>query len=291
MKAGWLFSLVALAAFVPPLGGPARAADAAFEVTGDRQENFRAAVTLGNPEDRKVGDWTLEMRLDRTVVQAFGAEAEQVEKGLWRFRPVDWTKEIPAKGEVRFTFIGRPGGLGTAQPDMKLDVTYVADTPVAQTPAPSAPPPAPAPAQGPAPSPAPAPSAAGAAAPAQPEKAAGPAAQPGKTAAPTPADGTAVAHTLGFKLKDSWPDGFVGEVAVVNGSDKTLRPWRFEFALDGKIDQAWGAVVKPAGAGRWVAVPEAYNKELEPGAFATFGFKATTPFKSRPSATALKQGG
>ena len=268
MKAGWLFSLVALTAFVPALGGPARAADAAFEVTGDRPENFRAAITVGNPDDRKVGNWTLEMRLDRTVVQAFGAEAEQVEKGLWRFRPVDWTREIPAKGEVRFTFIGRPGNLGAAQPEMKLDVTYAPETPVAQTP-----PPAPTQTPTAAPTPAPAPS------------------QPAKTAAPTPAGGTAVTHTLGFKLKDSWADGFVGEVAVVNGSDKTLRPWRFEFALDGKIDQAWGAVVKPAGAGRWVAVPEEYNKELEPGAFATFGFKSTTPFKTRPTDTALKQGG
>ena len=271
MKAGWLFSLVALAAFVPALGGPARAADAAFEVTGDRPENFRTAVTLANPDARRVGNWTLEMRLDRTVVQAFGAEAEQVEKGLWRFRPVDWTKEIPAKGEVRFTFIGRPGGLGTAQPDMKLDVTYVAETPVAQAP------------PAPTPTPTPSPAAAPASPPAAP-------AQPARTAAPTPAGGTAVAHTLGFKLKDSWADGFVGEVAVVNGSDKTLRPWRFEFALDAKIDQAWGAVVKPAGAGRWVAVPEEYNKELEPGAFATFGFKSTTPFKTRPTGTALKQG-
>src|SRR3546814_2114713 len=28
---------------------------------------------------------------------------------------------------------------------------------------------------------------------------------------PAAAPGTAVPHTLGFKVKDSWPDGFVGE--------------------------------------------------------------------------------
>src|SRR3546814_13532370 len=87
--------------------GTAAAADAVCEVTGDRPDNFRAAVTLRNPEDRAVTDWTLEMRLDRTVIQAFGADANEVEPGRWRFRPVDWTREIPAGGEIRFTFIGR----------------------------------------------------------------------------------------------------------------------------------------------------------------------------------------
>src|SRR3546814_4059480 len=40
---------------------------------------------------------------------------------------------------------------------------------------------------------------------------------------PAAEPGTAVPHTLGFKVKDSWADGFVGEVAVINGSDKALR--------------------------------------------------------------------
>src|SRR3546814_4761958 len=63
----------------------------------------------------------------------------------WRFRPVDWTREIPARGEIRFTFIGRPGALEAAAPDMTLDVTLAEAVPAPQasTPAPQASTPAP----------------------------------------------------------------------------------------------------------------------------------------------------
>src|SRR3546814_13406811 len=132
MKAGWIFLLSVLAALCAGLGagpvvGTAAAADAVFEVTGDRPDGFRAAVTLRNPEDRAVADWTLDMRLERTVIQAFGADADEVGPGRWCFRPVDWTREIPARGEIRFTFIGRPGALEAAAPAMTLHVTLPED--------------------------------------------------------------------------------------------------------------------------------------------------------------------
>ncbi len=288
MKTGLLAGLAlwGLAAHLSPAAG----AEASFEVTGDRGENFRAAVTLKNADERAVGDWTLDMALDRTIVQAFGAEATQIEPGRWRFRPADWTREIPAKGEVRFTFIGRPGGLPATSPALDLDVTYAA--PVAKE-APAAPPvgetaarpsdaqPSPAPAAGaPRQQPAERPQA-------QPEQAAVP---PRPAPAPAAEAGTAVPHTLGFKLKDAWAEGFVGEMAVVNQGERTLRPWRFEFALDAKIQDAWGAAIKPAGEGRWVAVPENYNSEIEPGSFATFGFKAVSKYAGRPASTKLLQG-
>src|SRR3546814_11366490 len=40
---------------------------------------------------------------------------------------------------------------------------------------------------------------------------------------PAAEPGTAVPHTLGFKVKDSWADGFVGEVAVINGRSEERR--------------------------------------------------------------------
>lgn len=284
MKTGLLAGLAlwGLGALMSPAAG----AEASFEVTGDRGENFRAAVTLKNDDERSVGDWTLDMALDRTIVQAFGAEATQIEPGRWRFRPADWTREIPAKGEVRFTFIGRPGGLPATPPELDLDVTYAA--PVAKE-APATPAAADTAAR---------PSNAETA-PKRPPKqqsADKPQAQPQQAAlpprpAPAPAAeaGTAVPHTLGFKLKDAWAEGFVGEMAVVNDGERTLRPWRFEFALDAKIEDAWGASIKPAGKGRWVAVPENYNSEIEPGSFATFGFKAVSKFAGRPASTKLLQ--
>ncbi|MFN4089900.1 MAG: cellulose binding domain-containing protein [Alphaproteobacteria bacterium] len=269
---------------------PAAAADAAFTVTGDRGENFRAAVTLSNPDERPVSDWTLELGLDRAVVQAFGAEAEEVASGRWRFRPVDWTRTIPAGGEIRFTFIGRPGGLGDTKPETKLDVTYAAETPVAEPPMAEAPAAAPPPAA--------VLPAAGSATGSPPDGTKEKSAEtPPETAAPaqptpkpTPAAGSEAAHTLGFRVKDAWADGFVAEVAVVNDSQHTLRPWRFEFALKGKIEQAWGAHVRSAGDGRWIAEPEHYNREIEPGSFATFGFKATGAGKDRPAGARLVQG-
>jgi cellulase/cellobiase CelA1 len=240
--------------------------------------NFRAAVTLRNPDARAVDGWTIDIDLDRSVVQAFGAEASEVSPGRWRFRPVDWTRQIPPGGEVRFTFIGRPGGLSVDPPETKLEVTYASPAPpqaAAPTPAKPAAQPAPSPAPSPAPTPAPAPAPPQQAAPEQ---------------KPTPPTGTEVVHTLGFKVKDAWADGFVGEVAVVNGSERSLRPWRFEFAMDGRIEQTWGADIKADGDGRWVALPHDYNREIEPGGFATFGFKSTSPFRSRPASTRLLQG-
>ena len=99
--------------------------------------------------------------------------------------------------------------------------------------------------------------------------------------------GEAVEHTLAFKLQSSWESGFTAEVVVVNGSDRRLRPWRLEFALDAEIVEMWNADFRKIGNGRYVVTPKSYNDELDPNGFASFGFKASTAFSSQPAATRL----
>lgn len=292
-RAGLRLLLPAFLAFA----GPGMAAEMDFQITSDRGDTYRAAISIDNPGDRKVMDWSLEFTLDRDVVQTFGAQMTRLAADRYRFTPSEWTREIAPGGQAKFTFVGKPGNLKSGPQQVKLDVSY---TPAVA----SAPQPAPTPQPQPAPPPhAPA---TAQATPTAPSPATAPAATPKQTwierpvtaekhaAAPVsnkPRSGGGVPHLVAFKLKGSWSNGFTAEIAVVNNTDRMIRPWRLEVDLDTKIEEMWDAQYRQVGEGRYVITPRDYNQELPPGGFVVFGYKGTEAFRGRPSDTKLSEGG
>ena len=262
------------------IAGASAAAEMDFQITSDRGDTYRAAVTIENPGDRRVTDWTLEFTLDRDIVQTFGAQMTRIAADRYRFTPSEWTKEIAPGGQAKFTFVGKPGNLKSGPQQVKLDASYSAATVAAPTPTPAPPPPA---AQAvPAPQPAPAPRQQWTEKPAAGERVA---------SAARPTSGSGIPHLVAFKLKGSWHNGFTAEIAVVNNTDRMIRPWRLELDLDNKIDDMWDAQFRRVGEGRYVVTPRDYNQELPPGGFVVFGFKGGDAFRARPSDTKLSEGG
>ena len=256
------------------LAGASAAAEMDFQITSDRGDTYRAAVTIDNPGDRKVTGWTLEFTLDRDVVQTFGAQMTRIAADRYRFTPSEWTREIAPGGQAKFTFVGKPGNLKSGPQQVKLDVSFAEAGAAVAAPAPT---PAPAPVQQAAPAPKQA----------WTERPAG----ERVASAGRPTSGSGVPHLVAFKLNGSWHNGFTAQVAVVNNTDRMIRPWRLEFDLDSPIEEIWDAQVRQIGEGRYVVTPRDYNQELPPGGFIVFGFKGGSAFKARPSDTRLAEGG
>lgn len=273
-----LFRVAGLAFLISTIGAAAGAAEVDVRVTQERADGYRAEVIIRNPADRPITDWSLEFSTGRTIERAWGAEMSRTGENRYRFRPDPWTREIAAGGQAKFTVAGPPGDEPLQPTAVELEArqaTAAASAPRDADPPPAAPEPPSQPAAKPAP-------------PAQPKRTTTPA-QPSPSAA-TAFRGTAgapVEHTLAFKLQSSWESGFTAEVVVVNGSDRSLRPWRLEFALDAEIVEMWNADFRKTGNGRYVVTPKSYNDELDPNGFASFGFKTSTAFSSQPAATRL----
>ncbi len=246
------------------------AAEMDFQITSDRGDTYRAVVTIDNPSDRKVADWSLEFTFDREVLQAFGAEFTQLAADRYRFSPTEWTKEIAPGGQAKFTFVGKPGNLKSGPQQVDLDVIYAAAAVAdAGAPAPQAR--------------------------TVPDRSAASPPQPAEAKATNRGadaiqeDG--LPHTTAFQVKNSWNNGFVAEMVVINDSDRTIAPWRLEMTLDNSIEQMWEAEYRQVGATRWLVTPKTHNQEIPPGGFVVFGFKGAAAFQARPSETRLFEGG
>jgi len=274
-----IFRVAVFAVLIATVGAAARAAEIDVRVTQERADGYRAEVIIRNPADRPITDWSLEFSSGRTIERAWGAEMTRTGENRYRFRPDPWTREIAAGGQAKFTIAGPPGDQPLQPTAVELEARQ-ATASTSSTPTPSDPSPAP-------PEP-----------PSRPVAKPAPSAKQKRTTTPshpapsaaTVARGTAgeaVEHTLAFKLQSSWESGFTAEVVVVNGSDRRLRPWRLEFALDAEIVEMWNADFRKIGNGRYVVTPKSYNDELDPNGFASFGFKASTAFSSQPAATRL----
>jgi len=274
-----MFRVAGLAFLISTIGTAAGAAEVDVQVMQERADGYRAEVTIRNPADRPITDWSLEFSTDRTIERAWGAEMSRTGENRYRFRPDPWTRDIAAGGQAKFTIAGPPGDEPLQPTAVELEAREA--TAATSSPPPDTDPPA-------APPDPPAQSAAEPAPPAEPTRTTPPAqTSPSAATASRGTAGAPVDHTLAFKLQSSWESGFTAEVVVVNGSDRSLRPWRLEFALDAEIVEMWNADFRKIGNGRYVVTPKSYNDELDPNGFASFGFKTSTAFSSRPGATRL----
>ncbi len=106
---------------------------------------------------------------------------------------------------------------------------------------------------------------------------------PTSSAPTTPAPGGCSAT---YRVTNSWPGGFQGEVVVRNAGTSTIAGWTvaWTFPNDQRITQLWGGTHTQTGA--TVSVRDAgWNGTLAPGATTTVGFTAAATTNTAPTAT------
>jgi cellulase/cellobiase CelA1 len=91
---------------------------------------------------------------------------------------------------------------------------------------------------------------------------------------PPPSTPAGAACTATYRIVNSWPGGFQGEVSVRNSGTAAISGWtvRFRFANQ-LITQSWSATVVQSGLDV-TATNASWNGSLAPAASTTFGFIA-----------------
>lgn len=74
-----------------------------------------------------------------------------------------------------------------------------------------------------------------------------------------------------------WSGGFVANVTLTNTATTALSGWTLEFSLpgDGTVANSWNATITQSGQ-TVTATNLVYNATIAPGAYASFGFQATS---------------
>jgi hypothetical protein len=109
---------------------------------------------------------------------------------------------------------------------------------------------------------------------------------PTTTAPPPPPGGCRVRYAL----ESSWNNGFVANVTVTNNGSSAINGWTlgWTFPGDQRVVNAWNAVVAPSGGAAHTARNVDYNRTINPGGSATFGFQgAFTSSNATPTAFTL----
>ena len=90
-------------------------------------------------------------------------------------------------------------------------------------------------------------------------------------------------YKIVFELKDSWPGGFTGNIAIVNTGDKVLKNWSLKFNYGGKLSNVWNAKVTGSKDKGYTAANADWNKDIEPGKSVEFGMSEQTDFAGFPT--------
>ncbi|MBV1852032.1 cellulose binding domain-containing protein [Catellatospora tritici] len=123
-----------------------------------------------------------------------------------------------------------------------------------------------------------------------PSRSASPSPSTSPSASPSPQGGKSCSAT--YKILNSWPGGFQGEIVVTNTGSMATTGWRvnFSYTAGQVITQLWGGVKTQTGAAVQVT-NEAWNGGLAPGGTANPGFNAnyttSNPVPSPITCTAL----
>lgn len=107
-----------------------------FCVTNDWGSGFQGDFTIVNKTDRVLPAWTLEFDLDRTIDSIYSARIVGQSGNRYTLdgAPFSWNNSLPARGTVKFGFVGSPGSL-KLQP-ANVSVTHSGGTTPALTPVP-----------------------------------------------------------------------------------------------------------------------------------------------------------
>ena len=83
---------------------------------------------------------------------------------------------------------------------------------------------------------------------------------------------TGADYYIGFRVENSWEDGFTGEITITNHMEEALEDWSLGFLYDGEITELWnGEIVEKVG-NRYLLENAGYNGNIAPGQTVTVGF-------------------
>lgn len=220
-----------------------------FCLTNDWGSGFQGDVTIVNKTDRALTAWRLSFDLDRTITSVYNARVASRTGNRHTFDAATftWNSSIPARGTVKFGFLGSPGGL-TLQP-AKAALAHSGGT----TPTPT-PTPLPTPVPPPVPTPVPTPN-------------------------PVPGSPNAVFSnaqvTVTFRVTSDWGTGLQVQVDLDNRTGAAINDWSLTLnGLDRTVANIWNARVAGRTASSIVfdGTNTTWNRHIPAGGRVTFGF-------------------
>ncbi len=137
----------------PNVNARAGNADVRFRIVSDWGSGFQAEVTIRNTGSTEIPDWSLRFALPTRITGMWNARIASISSEGYVITAANYNRTIPPGGEVRFGFLGAPGGVVGAPKDLTFNE---AGASVVPAPSPAMTPPPPAPGE---PTPAPAPAA------------------------------------------------------------------------------------------------------------------------------------
>jgi endoglucanase len=124
----------------PNVSARAGEADVQFRIVNDWGSGFQGEVVIRNRGDTAIPDWSLRFSLPVRITGMWNARIASISGASYVVTAADYNRTIPPGGEVRFGFLGAPGGVVGAPRDIAFNATGAAVTPTATpSPGPSAP--------------------------------------------------------------------------------------------------------------------------------------------------------
>ena len=214
---------------------------AAYDVTADWGDGFQATIELQNLDTETVNDWTVAFDYGATITSIWNATILKRDGTRYTVANDGWRRDIEPGRTVAFGFLGTfDGSTSNVSPpaDLSLNGMPLGDTTEPLTSAPES-------------------------SLSEPDN--------GDLALTPPTE----SQTTHFQVLSDWGEGFLGELAVQNKQNSTLRGWEVSFDFAGDIAELWnGSIVRRSGDRYTVRGPQ-WNPDLSPGGTGTIRFKGT----------------
>ena len=128
----------------PNVNAKAGNADVQFRIVSDWGSGFQAEVAIRNTGAKPIPDWTLRFVLPARITGMWNARIASISSEGYVITAADYNRSIPPGGEVRFGFLGAPGGVVGAPKNLAFNETGAAVVPtpppvVTATPSPGEP--------------------------------------------------------------------------------------------------------------------------------------------------------
>jgi len=139
----------------PNVKASAAGADVQFRIVSDWGSGYQAEVAIRNTGDKPIPAWSLEFSLPGRITGMWDARIASISGETYVINAADYNQTIPPGGEVRFGFLGAPGGIVGGPKNLAFNESAA---PTAPLPTMTPPPPPPAPGETPRSTPTPLPS-------------------------------------------------------------------------------------------------------------------------------------
>lgn len=82
-----------------------------IKVVDDWGSGFNASAVLKNTDNTAINGWTLTFEWPYEITQIWNAQLVSKKGNLYTIKNVSWNAKIPARGQIDFGFLGKPGNV------------------------------------------------------------------------------------------------------------------------------------------------------------------------------------